>query len=278
MGGTPGAPPPWTLSAWRHQFEKRPHSWTFTSTPPPLDIARVTSSIWKTPPLLDIHKHPPPPLDIARVTSSTYSKGGTKLLKGGTKLLKGGTKLLKGGTKLLKGGTKLLKGGTKLLKGGTKSLGWATGGGGVVRPPRPPPPPPPGYGPANQQTKAGLMFCFCFLAGWGHSTETRPGANVLLCCLCNNTSSKELLLHKHCHEDGLSCWHGLTPLLTNCCTNICLTTERQVSNLAGPGPHMAHFQPVTSWMWDSHPAHRTWTTCKLLFYTSWSWFQSSILS
>ena len=61
-----------------NQFEKRPHSWTFTSTPP---------------------------LDIARVTSSTYSKGGTKLLMGGIKLLKGGTKLLKGGTKLLKGGT-----------------------------------------------------------------------------------------------------------------------------------------------------------------------------
>ena len=95
----------------------------------------------------------PPPLDIARVTSSTYSKGGTKLLKGGTKLLKGGTKLLKGGTKLLKGGTKLLKGGTKLLKGGTKllkggtkllkggtkSLGWATGGGRTTPPPRPPP-------------------------------------------------------------------------------------------------------------------------------------------
>ena len=39
-------PPPWTLSAWRHQFEKRPHSWTFTSTPPPLDIARVTSSTY----------------------------------------------------------------------------------------------------------------------------------------------------------------------------------------------------------------------------------------
>ena len=122
--------------------------WNTRRTPPPLDIVRVTSSIWKTPPLLDIHKHPPP-LDIARVTSSTYSKGGTKLLKGGTKLLKGGTKLLKGGTKLLKGGTKLLKGGTKLLKGGTKllkggtkSLGWATGGG------RTTPPTPPGYGPA----------------------------------------------------------------------------------------------------------------------------------
>ena len=129
--------------------------WNTRRTPPPLDIVRVTSSIWKTPPLLDIHKHPP--LDNARVTSSTYSKGGTKLLKGGTKLLKGGTKLLKGGTKLLKGGTKLLKGGTKLLKGGTKllkggtkllkggtkSLGWATGGGSYD----PPDPPPPGYGP-----------------------------------------------------------------------------------------------------------------------------------
>ena len=103
--------------------------WNTRRTPPlgycPRDVINL-----KTPPLLDIHKHPP--LDIARVTSSTYSKGGTKLLKGGTKLLKGGTKLLKGGTKLLKGGT-------KLLKGGTKSLGWATGGG-VVRPPRPPPP------------------------------------------------------------------------------------------------------------------------------------------
>ena len=33
------------------------------------------------------HSQAPPPLDIARVTSSTYSKGGTKLLKGGTKSL-----------------------------------------------------------------------------------------------------------------------------------------------------------------------------------------------
>ena len=131
-----------------------PHSWTFTSTPPPLGhCPRDVINLKNTPTLG--HSQAPPPLDIARVTSSTYSKGGTKLLKGGTKLLKGGTKLLKGGTKLLKGGTKLLKGGTKLLKGGTKllkggtkllkggtkSLGWATGG--VVRPPRPPP----GYGP-----------------------------------------------------------------------------------------------------------------------------------
>ena len=105
MGGTPGAPPPLGHC--------------------PRDVINL-----KNAPTLG-HSQAPPPLDIARVTSSTYSKGGTKLLKGGTKLLKGGTKLLKGGTKLLKGGT-------KLLKGGTKSLGWATGGG-VVRPPRPPP-------------------------------------------------------------------------------------------------------------------------------------------
>ena len=121
MGGTPGAPPP------------PGHC--------PRDVINL-----KNAPTLGHSQAPPPPLDIARVTSSTYSKGGTKLLKGrtkllkgGTKLLKGGTKLLKGGTKLLKGGTKLLKGGTKLLKGGTKSLGWATGGGGRTTPPTPPP-------------------------------------------------------------------------------------------------------------------------------------------
>ena len=108
MGGTPGAPP-------------LGHC--------PRDVINLKNA----PTLGHSQAPPPPPLDIARVTSSTYSKGGTKLLKGGTKLLKGGTKLLKGGTKLLKGGT-------KLLKGGTKSLGWATGGG-SYDPPDPPPPP-----------------------------------------------------------------------------------------------------------------------------------------
>ena len=85
MGGTPGAPP-------------LGHC--------PRDVINL-----KNAPTLGHSQAHPPPLDIARVTSSTYSKS-----KGGTKLLKGGTKLLKGGTKLLKGGTKLLKGGTKLLK------------------------------------------------------------------------------------------------------------------------------------------------------------------
>ena len=141
---------PWTLSAWCHQFEKRPHSWTFTSTPP-LDIARVTSFTYSkggTKLLKGGTKLLKGGTKLLK-GGTKLLKGGTKLLKGGTKLLKGGTKLLKGGTKLLKGGTKLLKGGTKLLKGGTKSLGWATGGG-VVRPPRPPPPPGYGPGPTNR--------------------------------------------------------------------------------------------------------------------------------
>ena len=113
--------------------------WNTRRTPPPLGHCPRDVINLKNAPTLGHSQAPPPPLDIARVTSSTYSKGGTKLLKGGTKLLKGGTKLLKGVTKLLKGGTKLLKGGTKLLKGGTKSLGWATGGG-SYDPPDPPPP------------------------------------------------------------------------------------------------------------------------------------------
>ena len=142
----------------------------------------------KNAPTLGHSQAPPPPLDIARVTSSTYSKGGTKLLKGGTKLLKGGTKLLKGGTKLLKGGTKLLKGGTKLLKGGTKllkggtkllkggtnSLGWATGG--VVRPPRPPPPP--GYGPVDPNRIMHNTNYNIWMRNMGHkpkpNQETQP--------------------------------------------------------------------------------------------------------
>ena len=78
MGGTPGAPPPpldivrVTSSIW-----KTAHSWTFTGTPLghcPRDVIRPLKN-WKTPPLLDIHKHPPP-LDIARVTSSTFQVQG----------------------------------------------------------------------------------------------------------------------------------------------------------------------------------------------------------
>ena len=40
----------------------------------PRDVIRPPKNC-KTPPLLDIHKHPPP-LDIARVTSSTFQGGG----------------------------------------------------------------------------------------------------------------------------------------------------------------------------------------------------------
>ena len=161
MGGTPGAPPPppWTLSPRDViNLKNAPTLGHSQAPPPPLDIARVTSSIWKTPPLLDIHKHPPldiarvtssiwktpplldihkhPPLDIARVTSSTYSKGGTKLLKGGTIIAKGWNKIAEGWNKIAKGWNKIFGMGN-----------W----GGVVRPPRPPPP---GYGPGYRK------FCF----------------------------------------------------------------------------------------------------------------------
>ena len=114
MGGTPGAPPLGHCPRDVINLKNAP-TLGHSQAPPlghcPRDVIRPPKN-WKTPSWT--FTSTPPPLDIARVTSSTYSKGGTKLLKGGTKLLKGGTKLLKGGT--------------KLLKGGTKSLGWATGG------------------------------------------------------------------------------------------------------------------------------------------------------
>ena len=149
MGGTPGAPPPpWTLPAWRHQFEKRPHSWTFTSTPP-LDIARVTSSIWKTPPLFDIHKHPP--LDIARVTSSIFqgwnkiAKGWNKIAEGWNKIAKGWNKIAEGWNKIAKGWNKIAerwnkiaKGWNKIAKGWNKIFGMGNWGGGSYDPPDPP--------------------------------------------------------------------------------------------------------------------------------------------
>ena len=61
MGGTPGAPPPLGHCPRDVINLKNAPTLGHSQAPPPLDIARVTSSIWKTPPLLDIHKHPPPP-------------------------------------------------------------------------------------------------------------------------------------------------------------------------------------------------------------------------
>ena len=68
LGGAEG------LIARNFTFHKGFHK-TFTSTPPlghcPRDVIRPPEN-WKTPPLLDIHKHPP--LDIVRVTSSALRK------------------------------------------------------------------------------------------------------------------------------------------------------------------------------------------------------------
>ena len=91
-----------------HQARSQPARWggselgwvEHQAHPPPLGHCPCDVINLKNAPTLG-HSQAPPPLDIARVTSSTYSKGGTTLLKGGTKLLKGGTKLLKGGTKSL---------------------------------------------------------------------------------------------------------------------------------------------------------------------------------
>ena len=88
MGGTPGAPPPGLGHCPRDIINLKNAPTLGHSQAPPLghcprDVIRPPKN-WKT---------PPPPLDIARVTSSTYSKGGTKLLKGGTKLLKGWNKI-----------------------------------------------------------------------------------------------------------------------------------------------------------------------------------------
>ena len=221
--------------------------------PPPLDIVRVTSSIWKTPPLLDIHKHPP--LDIVRVASSTYSKGGTKLLKGGTKLLKGGTKLLKGGTKLLKGGTKLLKagtkllkggtkllkGGTKLLKGGTKSLGWATGG--VVRPP--PPPTPPGYGPAIGGALYTLTTKLILGAAPTHSSKhaqvmsppdlfKSPGG----ACVLHHLSVPLLRAQQAC---------VISKKCRGLYTSLVISTSCKVSYLTPEGDSLGELQRVAQW-------------------------------
>ena len=79
--------PPWTLSAWRHQFEKRPHSWTFTGTPPwKLSAWRhPPSEQLETTPLLDIHKHPPPlghcPCDVIHIFQrwNKIAKGWNKI-------------------------------------------------------------------------------------------------------------------------------------------------------------------------------------------------------
>ena len=114
-------PPPWTLSAWRHQFEKRPHSWTFTSTPP-LDIARVTSSIFQG--------------------WNKIAEGWNKIAKGWNKIAEGWNKIAKGWNKIAERWNKIAKGWNKIAKGWNKIFGMGNWGG-VVRPPRPPP----GYGP-----------------------------------------------------------------------------------------------------------------------------------
>ena len=111
MGGTPGAPPP-------------------------LDIGRVTSSIWKTPPLLDIHKHPPLghcPCDVIHIF-----QGWNKIAKGWNKIAEGWNKIAKGWNKIAERWNKIAKGWNKIAKGWNKIFGMGNWGGRTT-PPRPPP-------------------------------------------------------------------------------------------------------------------------------------------
>ena len=124
--------------------------WVEHQAHPPLGHCPRDVINLKNAPTLGHSQAPPPPLDIARVTSSIFqgwnkiAEGWNKIAKGWNKIAEGWNKIAKGWNKIAERWNKIAKGGTKLLKGGTKSLGWATGGGGRTTPPTPPPP---GYGP-----------------------------------------------------------------------------------------------------------------------------------
>ena len=119
MGGTPGTPPPLGHC--------------------PRDVINK-----KTPPLLDIHKHPPP-LDIARVTSSIFqgwnkiAKGWNKIAEGWNKIAEGWNKIAKGWNKIAERWNKIAKGWNKIAKGWNKIFGMGNWGG-SYDPPDPPPP------------------------------------------------------------------------------------------------------------------------------------------
>ena len=132
MGGTPGAPPP-------------------------LDIVRVTSSIWKTPPLLDIQAPPLGhcPCDVINLKNAPtlgHSQAPPPLghcpcdvihiFQGWNKIAKGWNKIAEGWNKIAKGWNKIAERWNKIAKGWNKIFGMGNWGG------RTTPPTPPGYGPA----------------------------------------------------------------------------------------------------------------------------------
>ena len=101
MGGTPGAHPP-----------PLGHC--------PRDVINL-----KNAPTLGHSQAPPPPLDIARVTSSTYSKGGNKIAKGWNKIAEGWNKIAKGWNKIAEGWNKIAKGWNKIAERWNKiAKGW----------------------------------------------------------------------------------------------------------------------------------------------------------
>ena len=113
-----------------------------TRRTPPLDIVRVTSSIWKTPPLLDIHKHPPLghcPCDVIHIFQgwNKFAKGWNKIAKGWNKIAEGWNKIAKGWNKIAERWNKIAKGWNKIAKGWNKIFGMGNWGG-SYDPPDPP--------------------------------------------------------------------------------------------------------------------------------------------
>ena len=110
LGHSQAPPPPWTLSAWRHQFEKRPHYWTFTSTPPlghcPCDVIHIF-------------------------------QGWNKIAEGWNKIAEGWNKIAKGWNKIAERWNKIAKGWNKIAKGWNKIFGMGNWGG-SYDPPDPP--------------------------------------------------------------------------------------------------------------------------------------------
>ena len=151
--------------------------------PPPLGHCPRDVINLKNAPTLG-HSQAPPPLDIARVTSSIFqgwnkitkgwnkiAGGWNKIAKGWNKIAEGWNKIAKGWNKIAKGWNKIAKGWNKIAKGWNKIFGMGNwGGGGRTTPPTPPP------------LATGLPTHYTVM--WNrnhHPADSRPGMSSYLC-------------------------------------------------------------------------------------------------
>ena len=111
-------PPPWTLSARRHQFENAP-TLGHSQAPPPLGHC---------------------PCDVSHIFQgwNKIAEGWNKIAKGWNKIAEGWNKIAKGWNKIAERWNKIAKGWNKIAKGWNKIFGMGNWGG-SYDPPRPPP-------------------------------------------------------------------------------------------------------------------------------------------